>query len=359
MFAYVGCRTTRERNARGKGINVYHVDGDSGKWTHLQLIDALENPSFLEFDRSGRYLYSIHGDGNQVSSFAVNRSDGRLTFINCQATEGRNPVHLVPDRSNKFLIIANYATGSLANLPIHPDGSLGSVVDLAELSGEPGPHKTQQSSSHPHDVVFDRSQQFIIVPDKGLDRVFAFAIDSSIGKFKAAPAAGVATREGAGPRHVSFHPTRPLAYVINELDSTITTYHYDESSAKLTPLQIVPTIPDNYTGNNTGAEICVSASGQFVFASNRGHDSVATFSIDPQTGWLSPVSWSFSGGKGPRFFAIDPREEFLYAANENSDTIVAFRIDKRSGHLNPTGNVIHTGSPVCVAFLDSEQRNRS
>ncbi len=353
QFAYVGCRTTKERNARGKGISVYRVNQSAGEWTLVQLLEGLDNPSFLAFDRTQHFLYAVHGDFGDISAHEVDPVTGKIRLLNRQSTGGKNPVHLVADPTNKFLIVANYATGSLATMPIQPDGSLGAVVDLVPLQGTPGSHKTQQKSSHPHEVKFDRAGRFIVVPDKGLDKVFVYRIDVSTGKLVPGIASPAKAREGAGPRHVDFHPTKPLAYVINELDSTITTYSYDENSGALAPLQVVPTMPTSFTGDSTGAEIAVTKSGRFVLGSNRGHDSVVTMAIDPSSGLLTPVSWAPTQGKGPRFFAIDPSGINLYAANENSDSIVGFRIDSATGGLTPTGTVILTGSPVCIVFRET------
>lgn len=354
MYAYVGCRTTKERNARGKGINVYRVDGKTGDWKHVQLVEGTDNPSFLTLDRTQKSLYAVHGDLSQITAYSVDRATGKLTLLNQQSTEGKNPAHLVVDPTNRFVIVGNYATGSVVSLPIQEDGSLGRVSDLAQLPGKPGPHRTQQASSHPHDVPFDRSGRFFIVPDKGLDRVFAFRLDAVNGKITPANPPFVQAREGAGPRHVTFHPAKPLAYVMNELDSTITTYRYDAETAALTPVQIVPTIPETFTGDNTGAEIEMARSGKFLFGSNRGHDSIVTMRVDPDSGLLKPVGWAPTQGKGPRFFTLDPVGKMLYAANENSDSVVGFRIDEASGQLTPSGLVLQTGSPVCLVFAHAQ-----
>lgn len=351
-FAYVGSRTTKERNARGDGINVYSIDAITGKWRHVQLVKDLVNPSFLALDQKAHHLYAVHGDRSEVSAFSIDPASGKLTFINQQATGGKNPVHLLVDPTNKFLTVANYATGSLATLPINEDGSLGPLADLAQLPGEPGPHKTQQGSSHPHQVVLDPAGRFIVVPDKGLDRIFSFQLDRTSGKLSPAPSASVAGREGSGTRHIAFDRRRPFAYVMNELDSTVTTYSYNAASGELRPVQIIPTIPADFTGNNTGAEIAIAPSGRFVYGSNRGHDSIVTFSVNPKNGWLKAVSWQPSRGTGPRFFAVDPAQRFLYVANENSDSIVPFRIDAVSGSLVPTAQTISTGSPVCIVFAE-------
>lgn len=349
MFAYVGSFTSKERKARGDGINVYRVDPASGGWTHVQLVPDLVNPSFLTLDRRQRVLYSVHADLTEVSAFAVDHESGKLSALNRQSMGGKNPVHLAIDPSGRFLVTANYSAGTVAVLPIETQGALGPMTDSVALPGDPGPHRTEQASSHPHDVPFDPAGRFILVPDKGLDRIFVFRLDAA-GKLVANDPPNVKARTGAGPRHIAFHPTLPIAYVINELDSTVTTYGYDAARGALTPQQIVPTVPTSFTGNNTGSEIAVAPSGKFVYGSNRGHDSIVAFAVDQASGWLSPVGWEATQGKTPRFFALDPRGNFLYAANEAGDTIVTFRVDAASGKLAPTGQIVQNASPVCIVF---------
>jgi 6-phosphogluconolactonase len=188
------------------------------------------------------------------------------------------------------------------------------------------------------------------VPDKGLDRVFSFKLDGASGKLTPNDPPFTATREGAGPRHIAFHPAMPHAYVIDELDSTMTTYRYDPARGALQPVQVVPTVPPSFTGNNTGAEIAVAPSGRFVYGSNRGHDSIVTFAVDRAGGALTPVGWEPTQGKTPRHFALDPTANFLYAANQDSDTIVTFRVNKTTGTLVPTGQIVRVGSPVTIVF---------
>lgn len=354
IFAYVGSRTTKERNAHGEGINVYRMDPATGNWKHIQLVANLINPSFLTFDRHQRFLYSVHGDQGEVSAFTIDASSGMLTFLNQQSTGGKNPVHLTVDPGNRFLVVANYATGNVASLPINTDGSLESLAYLLNLPGQPGPHKTQQESSHPHHVPFDLDGKFILVPDKGLDKVFSLRLDRHSGELSFASHPPVSAREGAGTRHIAFHPSGEYAYVTNELDSTITTYRYDKKPGELTALQIVSTLPTSFTGNNTAAGIAVSLSGKFVYSSNRGHDSIVVYAIDKNSHTLTPLSWHASLGKGPRFFSLSPSDDFLYAANENTDTITTFAVDKKTGQLQHTGQVIRTGTPVCIVFSDAQ-----
>lgn len=350
MYAYVGSRTTRQRNAKGDGINVYTVDPKCGKWTHLQLVEDLVNPSFLALDRDHRTLYSVHGDMESVSALAIDPTTGLLRFLNQQSTGGANPVHLVTDPTNRHLIVANYATGSIATLPLREDGSLEPLTSLTEVKGTPGPHKIQQTSPHPHQAPFDPSGRYLVVPDKGVDTISVFRFDTDGGKLAPTPVGQVKTRSGAGPRHIAFHPTLPYAYVMNELDSSVTAYQFDAGNGQLTPLQILPTIPSNYFTDNTGAAITVSPNGRFLYASNRGHDSIVQFGIDQKTAELTPISWTSSYGNGPRFMCLDPPGLSMYVANENSHTIVQFHVQQHTGHLAPSGQVIETGSPVSIVF---------
>jgi YVTN family beta-propeller protein len=250
----------------------------------------------------------------------------------------------------RFLVVANYATGTVALLPINQDGSLASRSDLATLSGTPGPHRTQQESSHPHHCPFDRAGRLVVVPDKGLDKVFVFRLDTDRGALVPGTPPGVASRAGAAPRHADFHPTRPYVYVINELDSTIATYRLDPDKGALTPLQVITTLPSSHTGNNSGAEIAVASSGRFLYGSNRGHDSIAIFDVDQSTGLLTSVGWESTEGKTPRFFGLDPSGTHLYAANQHSDTVVIFRVDQTTGKLTPTGETVKVASPTTIAF---------
>jgi 6-phosphogluconolactonase (cycloisomerase 2 family) len=348
-FMYVGSFTKKD-GGRGEGLSVYQRDPKSQTWTLIQLLKDFADPSFLILDRAGRHLYSAHGDGTQVTAYRIDQGTGRLNVLNRQPTGGTNGVHLAIDGTDRFLALANYATGSLALFPVNQDGSLGAIADLATTKGEPGPHRTQQESSHPHDCPFDRTGRYIVVPDKGLDRIFLYRLDTARGKLTPGDPPHVVARAGAAPRHVAFHPTRPFAYVINELDSTIATYEFEPDKGVLKPLQILPTTPSTYTGDNTGAEVVVAPSGRFVYGSNRGHNSIAIFAIDDKTGSLSSVGWEPTQGSTPRFFAFDPSGARLYAANQATDTIVVFDVNQTTGKLMPTGEQIQVATPTTIAF---------
>ncbi|MGH8129071.1 MAG: lactonase family protein, partial [Gammaproteobacteria bacterium] len=214
----------------------------------------------------------------------------------------------------------------------------------------PGPHATEQGFARPHQIRFDPSGRFATVPDKGLDRVFVFRLDAEKGKLVPSESPSVAAREASGPRHIDFHPTLPFAYVVNELDSTVTACRFEAQRGALVPTQILSSLPPTHTGNSRAAEIEVSRCGRFVYASNRGHDSIAAYAVDMATGQLTHAGWFATRGRTPRFFAIDPTGALLYAANEDSDTIIEFAVNESNGSLIPTGRVINTGSPVCIAF---------
>jgi len=346
-FMYVGSFTGQGRG-HGEGLSVFKREGN--RWSLIQVLKELADPSFVIVDRQRQHLYSAHGDGTEATSYRVDAATGKLTILNRQPTRGRNGVHLAIDATGRFLAVANYATGSLVVLPINDDGSLAPVCDLTEMKGTPGPHRTQQESSHPHHCPFDRSGRFIVVPDKGLDKVFVYRLDTSKGKLVPGNPAEVVSRSGAAPRHVDFHPTGPYAYVIDELDSTIAVYQFDPEKGAFKPVQVHTTLPSSYTGNNTCAEIAVAPSGRFVYGSNRGHDSIAIFSVDGNTGLLTSIGWEPTQGQTPRYFGLDPSGDHLYAANQNSDTVVIFRVDTASGRLTPTGEVIKVASPSTIAF---------
>jgi 6-phosphogluconolactonase len=235
-------------------------------------------------------------------------------------------------------------------LPIGPDGSLGPASDLVEQTGEPGPHPTEQTKPHPHHIPIDPTGRFGLVPDKGLDRVFLYRLDLEAGKLMPTDPPSVQARAGAAPRHAAFHPSASHAYVINELDSTVTTYAFDSERGGLRPLQVISTLPPDFTGRNTTAEIHVAPSGRFVYGSNRGHNSIAIFAVAEDSGLLTPIGWEPTRGNQPRYFGLDPSGAFLYATNQASDTIVTFHADRQRGTLTPTGQVIQTGSPVCIVF---------
>ena len=348
MFAFVGSRTTRERNARGEGISVYRVFPETGALDLVQVLGDLVNPSFLALNRAGDRLYAVHGDSEEVSAFTVDRSTGHIAFINRQSTQGKNPVHLALDPTERFMVVSNHISSSLAVLSIEADGSLGALTQLLKLEGEPGPHRKEQPFAKPHFNPFDPSGRFVVVPDKGLDKTFVYEFKE--GQLKPASYPEALGREASGPRHIAFHPTQPWAYVANELDSTVSACQFTPRSGELRPFQSVVGLADSYVGNSRASEIEVSRDGRYVYFSNRGEDTIAVFRIDPTDGRLVLVQSQHAMGKTPRFFALSPEGKWLYALNEDSDSIVVFHIDQDRGTLTPSALSYSCGSPVCMIF---------
>ena len=345
MFAYVGGYTTKDRDGRGNGIHVYRADASTGAWTHVQHVDGEENPSLFTLHPANRVLYAVHGGRTHVSAFAIDGSSGHLHLLNRQPCGGTNPVDAALDAANRHLVVANYGSGNVAVLPLAKDGALQPVSQVFELTGTPGPDPVQQTSSHPHAVIFDPSRRFVIVPDKGFDCTFIFGFeDGRLTLSQAMP-----SRPGAAPRHCTFHPTLPVLYVNNELDSTVAVYRW--SAGRIEEIEVVGTLPEGETGRNTTAEISVAPDGRFLYVSNRGHDSVAVFAVAQDSGRLSFFGCEPTGGRRPRFFTLDPAGDFLYAANQEDDTIVAFSVDKPSGMLTRTAHEVRVGSPSAISFV--------
>ena len=348
LFAYIGCFTSARRQAKAKGISVYRID-QGGAWTLLQTLETVPNPQFIAFDRQQKFLYSVHGDGTEVSAYAIDKPSGQIKFLNKQPTNGNNSTHLTPDPGNRYIVIGNGP--GVAVFPINQDGSLAPFTDMVPAPGEVGPHRNQrEAGAHPHCVTFDPSGRFLLAPDRGVDRVHIYRLDGLTGKLAANDPAFARTRPGAGPRHLAFHPAKPWAYLCDELDSTVTAFAWNSERGELKAFQVIPSLPVTYIGNNSTAEIQVAPSGNFVYVSNRGHDSIVTYSVDPANGTLAPVGWEPAQGRTPRFFGLDPTGGLLYAANLDSDNIVAFRVDQATGKLTPTGRVVETGSPSCIIF---------
>jgi 6-phosphogluconolactonase (cycloisomerase 2 family) len=291
----------------------------------------------------------VHGGRNLVSAFAVDRASGQLTLLNQMDCQGSNPVDAALDPSERFLVVGNYGTGTVAVIPLAPDGHLLPVSQLVTLTGTAGPDPTQQTSSHPHAVIFDPSGQYVVVPDKGFDKTFFFRFES--GRLTPTGQGSIASRAGAAPRHTVFHPSLSILYVNNELDSTVTVFRWDASSGEATEVQVLSTIPNGYDGRNTTAEIAASPCGRFLYVSNRGQDSVVLFQVDPGSGRLTFVGQTPTGGRRPRFFTLEPGGERLYVANQDSDDITGFRVDPASGLPVAMGIVARTGSPSAISFV--------
>lgn len=351
QLVYVGTYT---RQGRAEGIYVFERDPETGRLTQRHVVPNVD-PSFLALDPSRRFLFAVSerrvfaGEGpGTVASYRVDET-GDLSFLSRQSTHGGEPCHLCTDPTGSFLFVANHEHGSVAVLPIDPDGRLQPSSDLRQHEGS-GPGPTQQGP-HAHFVCFDPTGTRLLVADKGIDKVMIYRLDAEAGRLVPHEPAFARLHPGAAPRHIAFHPSGRFAYVNGEADLTITAFAYDGERGAFEELQVLPTLPSGATGERLStAQILVEPSGRFVYVSNRGHDSIAVFAIDQASGRLTVVGHEPTLGRTPRNFAIDPSGRFLYAANQNSDTIVHFRIDPETGRLVPTGDVTEVGGPVCILF---------
>lgn len=340
MRAYVGCRTTAERRARGQGIVLFEAAPD-GRWVARHTTPAGDNPSFLCLAPDGRTLYAVQGDGGAASAFSVAAADGRLTSLGTWPVEGRNPVHLAMSPDARWLVVACYASGNVSCLPVHREGGLGPVASRLVLPGSPGPVAAQQRGSHPHQVVFDPSGRWLLVPDKGVDRLHTLVLDAATGRL--ALANSVALPAGSGPRHLVFTRDGRRLYLACELASAVMACEFDAHAAAASPVGSLPTIPAALAGN-TAAGIALAADERTLYVSNRGHDSVALFDVEPASGRLARAGWRAAGGRTPRFIAALPVGGLL-VANEDTDSLC------RLGPADDTPfPLAHTGSPVCVVF---------
>jgi 6-phosphogluconolactonase len=355
-FVYVGTYTAPAVAPEGhqpstaRGIYVFKMRATDG---HLELVQIVptDNPSYLALDPTQTHLYcvnqlSVEAAAGRVSAFSIDAT-GRLTFLDAQSTHGSHPAHLSVHPSGRYLLASNYGEGDYPVHRILEDGSIGAQTADARGSGT-GPDAERQGGPHAHQIVTDPDGRHVFGVDLGADKILAWQLDVASGALTASATVGVAP--GSGPRHMVFHPNRRFAYVLNELAASITTFRYDADRGRLEPSQTISTLPPGFTGPKSGAEIRIHPSGRFLYSTNRGHDSIAMFTIDPSTGALASLGWVPTQGETPRGMNVDPSGTFLYAANQNSDTIVVFRVDTSSGKLTPTGESVHTPNPVDIAF---------
>lgn len=350
MIVYVGCRTTRARNARGNGISVFKID-QTGSWQLLQELPILENPSYLALDKSKRYLYCVHGDTEHVSSFKIG-VDGQLQHLNTVCVHGRNPVFLTPNKTNQFLFVATLQGGCVVTLPINTDGSLGEVVYREQLEG-----LGATGITHAHQCILDQAEEFLLVPTQGrhigYERVYVFKVNNTTGELTRSCV--VNSRQYSEPRHIAISRSNTRAYLMNEKGNAVTYYAYDGKSGQLEARQLIPSLPETYTGEGQASAVLVHPSDKFVYASNRIHESVACYRADEHTGYLTNIGYTPVLGKTPRFMTFDSMGEKLFVANEDTDTIEVFNINQLTGELVYAGQSIATPSPTCIIFNDTEE----
>jgi 6-phosphogluconolactonase len=351
-FVYVGTYTDHG----SKGIYVYRFDSSTGKLTSLSLAAETTEPSFLAIGSSRRFLYAVNETDifngqptGAVSTFAIQSETGKLSLLNQVSSRGAAPAHITLDRTGQYALVSNYTAGCVAVFPVLKDGRLGEATSFVQHKGS-SVNPQRQKGPHAHAIALSPDNRFAVAADLGLDHLLVYSFDSTKGTLGANPQV-VKAAPGAGPRHLAFSFDGRFLYVINELQSTVATYAYNAATGALHELQTMSTLPKTFSDNNTAAEIEIHPSGKFLFASNRGDDSIAAFAIDSATGKLTHVENDPIGGKTPRNFAIDPTGSWLLAANQDSDSVVVFRIDQKTGHLTPTGVVFQVPSPTCLKFV--------
>lgn len=350
---YVGTYTRREPHVDGKaaGIYVYTLDAETGQLVYQSTATGVVNPSFLTLAPQGDFLYAVNetADGS-VSAFAIDAATGDLTFLNRQSSQGHAPCYVSTDASGRFVLAANYVTGNVCVLPVLADGRLAPASDTHHHRGH-GPDP-RQDGPHAHCIVPDTDGRTFLAADLGTDQIVVYTLDKDQGRLL--PAASVQLPSGTGPRHLCFHPNGRFVYVLAELTSQIIMLAFDADSGALHPQQTISTLPPAHTGPNTGAHVAVSPDGRFLYASNRGHDSIAIYAIAPETGWLALVGHEATQGRTPRHFTMDGHGRYLLVANQDSDTVVVFRRDEVTGGLTAVAPPTPIPTPVCLQLRSGE-----
>ena len=341
------------------GIYLSELDPATGALTQPRLAAATDSPSFLALHPGGQFLYAVGGavksDGKTsgaVTAFAVEAATGMLKRLNRQPSGGSGPCHVVVDATGRHVLAANYSSGSVVSLPIGRDGRLGEATSVIQHQGS-SVNQRRQSGPHAHSINLDASNHFAFAADLGVDKIFIYRFDSAKGTLTPHDPPAVDLAGGAGPRHFAFHPDGRFAYVINELHSTVTAMAFDPAKGTLSKLETISTLPGDFKGNNSTAEVQVHPSGKFLYGSNRGHDSLAIFAVDAKTGRLRPIGHQPTGGQTPRNFGIAPTGRYILAANQKTGNVVVFRVNPTTGRLTPTGHSITVSSPVCVKFASA------
>ncbi len=348
LWVYIGTYT----NGGSKGIYVSQLDLTKGTLGPAQLAAEAKNPSFLALHPTKPLLYAVGEEAGPqsglVSAFSIDGTTGKLSLLNHQLSAGAGPCHIAVDGDGKFVVVANYNGGSVACFPIGADGRLGPRCGFVQHRGS-GKDPTRQAGPHAHCVTFSPDNRFVFVSDLGLDKIMAYRLDRKTGQLAPNDPPYAETAPGAGPRHLTFHPNHQYAYAVDELDSTVTAFRYDAKDGILLSIQTISTLPASFKDFNAPAEIEVHPSGQFLYASNRGHGSIAIFSIAAD-GRLTPLGLEPTQGKNVRSFAIDPTGTYLLAADQDANRVVVYRIDRTSGKLAATGSTLNVAAPVCVVY---------
>ena len=356
-FAFIGTYTAKTDS---KGIYSFRFDSSTGRVTAMELAAPAQDPSFVTVASNYKYLYAVNElsefDGKKsgaVTSYSLDPKSGKLTQLNQVPSGGADPCYVSFDQTGRYLLVANYTGGSVSVFPVASNGGIGAASAFVQHTGS-GPNKERQEGPHAHYIATSADNRFVFVVDLGLDEVVVYRFDPAKGSLTPNDPSFAKLAPGAGPRHMAFHPNGKFAYVLNEVNSTVTAFAYDSKNGSFSVLQTLSTIPKDFTAHNDTAEIVVHPSGKFLYASNRGRDSIAEFTIDPAKGALTVAGDFSTEGKTPRNFALDPTGKFLLAANQESNNIVVFRIDQSTGVLSATGQVAQVPAPVDIVFVPAK-----
>ncbi len=338
-----------------EGIAVYRFNAKTGDLQYLLTNENVQNPSYLAIHEDKNLLIAVNEVGEfqgkpsgAVSSFSFDPKSGALELLGQVASGGGAPCYLAMDNKAKFALVANYSGGNVGMLPIGNEGNIEDLADLIQHEGS-SIDERRQKGPYAHTIVFDPDERYALAADLGIDQVITYEINREesrliqVGIFETAP--------GAGPRHLAFHPNGKFVYIINELNSTMTSCSYDSETGQLREVMTVSTLPDGFEGTNSCADVHVSPDGRFVYGSNRGHESIAIFKTDASIGNIENVGYQNVKGKTPRNFTIEPTGKFLLVANQNSNNIVVFSIDEETGLLTDTGVEVQTPKPVCLKMV--------
>jgi 6-phosphogluconolactonase len=354
---YIGTYT----GARSKGIYMSSFDSATGALTAPELAVEAHNPTFLALGPDQRFLYAVAEIDNfggkpagAVAAYGIEAKSGKLTLLNQQPSGGTGPCHVCVDKTGKCLLVANYGSGSVAALPIQADGRLGEAGSVIQHHGS-SINPQRQAGPHAHYIAPDAADRFAFACDLGLDKVLVYKLEAGKALLVPNEPASISISPGSGPRHLAFHPNGRFVYLVSEMGSSVTAMNYNPLRGELGHVQTVSALPEGFNEHNSGAEIQMHPSGKFVYASNRGHNSIGVFRVEPESGKLTLVHHESTQGKTPRFFGIEPNGDWLLAANQDSHNIVVFRIQPESGRLTPEGKPLEIGSPVCIVFVPREK----
>lgn len=345
LIGYIGTYTKGE----SKGVYSFTLDTDAAKLGDVKPAAELDNPTYVNVSKDNKNLYAVVKEGNQggVASYSINKETGELSEINRTLLDGASPCHVSVDDQNKQVVTANYHKGTVESFLVNESGTVSSAVTVVEHTGQ-GPHERQEKP-HTHYSGFTPDGKFVVAVDLGIDKIITYKIEN--GQLEEVHT--LLVKAGSGPRHIAFHPNGKFAYVMTELSNEVIALSYNSESGVFTELQYIPAIPEDFTENSQGSAIHISSDGRFVYAGNRGHDSIALYSVNPDSGELTFIENTSTEGNWPRDFVLDPTEKFVVASNQESSNLVLYARDAETGKLTLLDSKVSVPDPVCVKFLNS------